>query len=130
MLRPAAAAIAAIASLLSSLASADEIIVANIMPSSTTWLIGTQAIGPVPKGSHAIAYLLEGRRPVHAEDETGNYADKEMVFERSELAQYGDRGFWCIFSRAASDGRMDIIHLPKAVCQQFIANQPPAPRDR
>jgi hypothetical protein len=120
--------LAGLASVSAAPASANEIIIANIMPTSTTWMIGTLSIGPVPQGGHTIVDLLEGRRPVHVEDGAGGSADANLLFDPAEQARYGDRRFWCIFSRAAKDGKPAIIQLSKDLCQQFIDNQPPGPR--
>jgi hypothetical protein len=129
MPRPALAFIAFAAALAGAApAFADEAIVVNSMPTGVKWMIGTQSVGPVPKGSFAIISMLEGRRSVLIEDGNGATAEGEINFDPAEFAFHQDRGFWCLLSRAAADGKPEIILLPKTICQQFLTNQPPPPR--
>ena len=108
-------------------AAADEVIVVNVMPTGTNWMIGTQSVGPVPKGGFAIIPMLEGKRSVYVVDGKGAEADKEVLFDPAQFARHGPRGFWCLLSRPADDGAPEVLLFPQDDCQKFIDNQPPPP---
>src|SRR5215217_1684336 len=91
-------------------ASASELLIANIMPTTTVWSIDGKVFMTVEPRQHGIKDFVGGPRSVTMRDADGRSVTKQVAFP---------------FASRETNGAPELLVLSQATCEKYLSNQPP-----